>query len=75
MSHGIKSTEAIERWDQGSNRVLSRRYAFSAHIQDHILGKTGCLVHIILMAIVCETAAHKVGGFRSHSHTNFYTLF
>ncbi|KAG2094257.1 uncharacterized protein F5147DRAFT_537124, partial [Suillus discolor] len=35
----------------------------------------GRLVRVILVAVVCDKpAAHKVGGFASHSHTNFCTL-
>ncbi|KAG1719167.1 uncharacterized protein EDB91DRAFT_1011243, partial [Suillus paluster] len=35
----------------------------------------GRLVCIILVAVICDKpAAHKVGGFASHSHTNFCTL-
>ncbi|KAF8839063.1 hypothetical protein BDN67DRAFT_906266, partial [Paxillus ammoniavirescens] len=35
----------------------------------------GCLVRIILVAVVCDKpAAHKIGGFASHSHTNFCTV-
>ena len=31
----------------------------------------GCLVRVILVAVVCDKpAAHKIGGFGSHSHTN-----
>ncbi|KAG2141058.1 hypothetical protein DEU56DRAFT_734574 [Suillus clintonianus] len=34
----------------------------------------GCIVRIILVAVVCDKpAAHKIGGFASHSHTNFCT--
>ena len=44
-------------------------------ILEHVLSKTGCLVRVILVAVVCDKpAAHKVGGFGSHSHTNFCTL-
>ncbi|KAG2747856.1 hypothetical protein P692DRAFT_201652591, partial [Suillus brevipes Sb2] len=33
---------------------------------------TGRLVCVILVAVVCDKpAAHKVGGFASHSHTHF----
>ncbi|KIJ15283.1 hypothetical protein PAXINDRAFT_11822 [Paxillus involutus ATCC 200175] len=32
----------------------------------------GRLVHIVLVAVVCDKpAAHKIGGFASHSHTHF----
>jgi hypothetical protein len=35
----------------------------------------GHLVRVILVAVVCDKpAAHKIGGFASHSHTNFCTL-
>ena len=48
---------------------------FSPCIQDHVLSKTGHLVRVILVAVVCDKpAAHKVGVFGSHSHTNFCTL-
>ncbi|KAG1798307.1 uncharacterized protein BJ212DRAFT_1204784, partial [Suillus subaureus] len=34
----------------------------------------GQLVHLILGAVVCgKPAAHKIGGFASHSHTNLCT--
>jgi hypothetical protein len=43
--------------------------------QEDISIKTGHLVRVILVAVVCnKPATHKVGGFGSHSHTNFYTL-
>ena len=36
---------------------------------------SGRLVHVVLVAAVCDKpAAHKIGGFASHSHTLFYTL-
>ena len=42
---------------------------------NYVLTETGCLIHVILMAIVCnKPAAHKISGFASHSHTNFCTL-
>ena len=48
---------------------------FSPCIQDHVLIRTGHLVCVILVAVVCDKpAAHKVGGFGSHFHTNFCTL-
>ncbi|KAE9386142.1 hypothetical protein BT96DRAFT_960642 [Gymnopus androsaceus JB14] len=35
----------------------------------------GHLVRVALVAVVCDKpAAHKLGGFASHSHTNFCTL-
>ncbi|KAK0439731.1 uncharacterized protein EV420DRAFT_1486184 [Desarmillaria tabescens] len=35
----------------------------------------GRLVRVALVALVCDKpAAHKLAGFGSHSHTNFYTL-
>lgn len=35
----------------------------------------GCHVHVALVALVCDKpAAHKLGGFGSHSHTSFCTL-
>ncbi|KAF7358278.1 hypothetical protein MVEN_00876900 [Mycena venus] len=35
----------------------------------------GRLVRVALVAVVCDKpAAHKIGGFGSHSHTNFCTL-
>ncbi|KAG2357583.1 hypothetical protein BDR07DRAFT_1235453, partial [Suillus spraguei] len=35
----------------------------------------GRLVRVILVAVVCDKpAAHKLGGFASHSHTNFCTV-
>jgi hypothetical protein len=47
----------------------------SPYTQEDILIKIGHLVRVILMAVVCnKPAAHKVGGFGSHSHTNFCTL-
>ncbi|KAG1835819.1 hypothetical protein DFJ58DRAFT_628946, partial [Suillus subalutaceus] len=34
----------------------------------------GRLVHLILVAVVCDKpATHKIGGFGSHSHTNLCT--
>jgi hypothetical protein len=43
--------------------------------QEDILIKTGHLMQVILIAVVCDKlAAHKVRGFGSHSHTNFCTL-
>jgi hypothetical protein len=35
----------------------------------------GRLVRIILVTVACDKpTAHKIGGFVSHSHTNFCTL-
>jgi hypothetical protein len=35
----------------------------------------GRLVRVILVAVVCDKpAAHKMGGFASHSHNHFCTL-
>ena len=40
-----------------------------------VLTKSGRLVHVILVAVVCDKpAAHKIGGFVSHSHTNFCNI-
>src|SRR5712691_4195464 len=40
-----------------------------------MLTETGRLVRVILVAVVCDKpATHKMGGFASHSHTNFCTL-
>jgi hypothetical protein len=40
-----------------------------------VLIDAGRLVRVILVAVVCDKpAAHKIGGFASHSHTNFCTL-
>jgi hypothetical protein len=34
----------------------------------------GRVVRVILVVVVCDKpAAHKIGGFASHSHTNFCT--
>jgi hypothetical protein len=42
---------------------------------DNVLTQTGRLVRVILVAVVCDKpAAHKMGGFASHSHTNFCSL-
>ena len=42
---------------------------------DYVLTETGRLVCVILVAAVCDKpAAHKIGGFASHSHTKFCTL-
>jgi hypothetical protein len=47
----------------------------TSHATDNVLNPTGCLVHVILVTVVCDKpAAHKMGGFGSHSHTNFCTL-
>jgi hypothetical protein len=35
----------------------------------------GRVVRVVLVAVVCDKpAAHKMGGFASHSHTNFCTV-
>ena len=40
-----------------------------------MLTETGRLIRVILVAMVCDKpAAHKMGGFASHSHTNFCSL-
>ena len=40
-----------------------------------VLTKLGCLVCIILVAVVCDKpTAHKIRGFASHSHTNFCNI-
>ncbi|KIN99331.1 hypothetical protein M404DRAFT_39984, partial [Pisolithus tinctorius Marx 270] len=34
----------------------------------------GCLIHVTLVAVMCDKpAAHKIGGFASHSH-NYYCM-
>jgi len=41
----------------------------------YVLIILGRLVRVILVAVVCDKpAAHKIGGFASHSHNNFCTL-
>ncbi|KAG1886831.1 uncharacterized protein F5891DRAFT_922731, partial [Suillus fuscotomentosus] len=43
--------------------------------QLNLVRKVRCLVRVILVAVVCDKpAAHKLGGFASHSHTNFCTV-
>ena len=40
-----------------------------------MLTELGRLVRVILVAVVCDKpAAHKMGGFASHSHNNFCSL-
>lgn len=40
-----------------------------------MLSLSGRLVRVALIAAVCDKpAAHKIGGFASHSHNNFCTL-
>lgn len=44
-------------------------------VENSTLTETGRLVRVILVAVVCDKpAAHKIGGFASHSHTNFCSL-
>jgi hypothetical protein len=47
----------------------------SSYAADNILTQTGCFVHVILLAMVCDKpAAYKIRGFASYSHTNFCSL-
>ena len=75
MSHHIWPTSPLERWDQGPNRVKTGWWGVHGHVTEDMLTETGQLVRVILVAVVCDKpAAHKMGGFASHSHTNFCSL-
>ncbi len=46
------------------------------HSRCWVLIRSGRLVRIILMTVVCDKpAAHKMGSFASHSHNHFCTLY
>ncbi|KIK79761.1 hypothetical protein PAXRUDRAFT_36357 [Paxillus rubicundulus Ve08.2h10] len=54
-----------------SNLLHLRKYGIKVPME---LCPEGCIVCVILVAVICDKpAAHKMGGFASHSHTNFCT--
>ncbi|KAG1736838.1 uncharacterized protein EDB91DRAFT_1055457 [Suillus paluster] len=67
------SLTAMEAWHQGTNRIVS---ILNPQIYPKIgsYSYQGRLVRVALVAVVCDKpAAHKIGGFGSHSHTNLCT--
>ncbi|EIW82014.1 hypothetical protein CONPUDRAFT_72351 [Coniophora puteana RWD-64-598 SS2] len=61
---------AMEIWPCGANGIMPQ--SFFMFVMYRPLGRH---VHVILVAVVGnKAAAHKVGGYGSHSHTNFDTL-
>ena len=65
----------MEGWNHGAHEVQTEWYVFHPHRMRCVLIILGCLVHFVLVAVVCDKpAAHKIGGFASHSHNNFCTL-
>jgi hypothetical protein len=75
MSNCIRLAVVMERWYHGPNRVPTRRCVVVGHILYDMLIISGQLVHVVLVAAVCnKPATHKLRGFASHSHTLFCTL-
>ncbi|KAF9221444.1 hypothetical protein BS17DRAFT_797211 [Gyrodon lividus] len=53
---------------------LLRLWKYGIKFQWSCAPKVSHVVHVILVAVVCDRpAAHKMGGFALHSHTNFCT--
>jgi len=76
MSNCIRLAAVMERRYHGPNRVPTRRCMVVGHISYNVLIILGRLVRIVLVAAVCnKPTTHKLGGFASHSHTLFYTLY
>jgi len=74
-SNCIRLAMVMKRQDYGPNRVPTRRCAVGNHIPFDVLIISGHLMHVILVAAICDKpAAHKIGGIASHSHTLFCTL-
>jgi len=74
-SNCIRLAAVMERRYHGPNRVPTRRCVVVGHIPYDVLIISGRLVRVVLVAAVCDKpAAHKLGGFASHSHTLFCTL-
>src|SRR6267154_4597507 len=74
MPHYLRLTAPMEIRTHSSNRVLSSRYIVHPIPHFNIDFVPGRLVRLILVAVVCDKpAAHKIGGFASHSHTKFCT--
>ena len=71
----FQSSTLVERWYHMPHRVHATRWVCPFHALDYVLTETGCLIRVVLMAVVCDKpATHKISGFASHSHTNFCTL-
>jgi len=66
----------VEKRNCGAYRIETRRYVSHRHTAHCVLlNGVGRLVRVILTAVVCDKpAAHKMGGFASHSHNHFCTL-
>jgi len=75
MSNNIQPIISMEGWSHGAYRVQTWRYIIHPHTAYWVLIILGCLVCVILVAVVCDKpAAHKIGSFASHSHNHFCTL-
>lgn len=75
-SNNLGPITHMEGRNCGAHRVQTRRYVFHPHTARWVLITIlGRLVRVILVAVVCDKpAAHKMGGFASHSHNHFCTL-
>ena len=65
----------VETWHHHPYWEPARRWVSSKHMAYDVLTNSGRLVCIVLIAVVCDKpAAHKIGGFASHSHMKFCNL-
>ena len=75
-SYHIWLTLSLEGWDQNPNGIETWRWGVHIHAVKDMLTELGWLVCVILIAVVCnKPAMHKMGGFASHSHNNFCSLY
>jgi hypothetical protein len=74
-SNYVRPITPMEGRNHGAHGVQTRRYVFRPHTARWVFIVLGRLVRVILVAVVCDKpAAHKMGGFASHSHNHFCTL-
>ena len=72
-------SDLLRLWKDGIKVPTESRPDGEAYTSDRVvedtLTVTGRLVRVILVAVVCDKpAAHKMGGFASHSHNHFCSL-
>lgn len=75
-SHYLRLSAPMEIWSQSPNWILSPGYLHPRIYEYYVSTNfvAGRLVRVVLVAVVCDKpAAHKIGGFASHSHTKFCT--
>lgn len=65
----------MERRYHNTHRIQTRWYVFLRHTAVDITIYLGRLIRVVLVTVICDKpAAHKIGGFASHSHNYFCTL-